>query len=194
MERDESGDEHATLLGLGLLAAAMILALGVVGFLVGTMWQPSTQLSNETGKLFLQALFVVAVGAVVAFFVEALRERRASRAETVRNARDKAAAEEATRIQRAEREREDALITLREFIDKLDRAYVEVKRTRRSLEVQAKPDLSGSIERDAYLDAMLDLNEQQMDLEQLKRDADMSVNRLPELEAVAEAVRGWRST
>jgi len=158
------------------------------------MWQPSTQLSNETGKLFLQALFVVAVGAVVAFFVEALRERRASRAETVRNARDKAAAEEATRIQRAEREREDALITLREFIDKLDRAYVEVKRTRRSLEVQAKPDLSGSIERDAYLDAMLDLNEQQMDLEQLKRDADMSVNRLPELEAVAEAVRGWRST
>jgi uncharacterized membrane protein YidH (DUF202 family) len=188
LERDEQGAKHTTLLAKSLLTAAAIVVLVGVGFAVGIMWQPKTQLSNETGKLFLQAVFIVAVGAVVAFFVETVRERRAKQAEDTRKARERKAAEDAARLETAERERDNALITLNEFIDKLDAAYVDVKRIRRVLAAKAKPDLSGSIGRSEYWTDMLDLNEQQIDLEQLAKDADMCAERLPELAAVATAV------
>ena len=187
-ERDDEGTNHLTLLARVILTAAAIVALVGVGFTVGTMWQPTTQLSNETGKLFLQAIFIVAVGAVVAFLVEALRERRVKQAEDTRKTREqKAAAERPFSKQR--NVSDNALLTLDEFIDRLDATYLDVKRVRRVLAAKAKPDLSGSIGRSEYWTRMLDMNEQQIILEQLTEEMrEIRAEHLPELVTAAADV------
>jgi hypothetical protein len=161
-------------IGLGL--AALVLLVGI-GFLVGTMWQPSTELSLETGKLFLQAIFVVALGALVAFFVDFLKKRAEQREERSRKAREA-----------AERERDYATDTLKSFLERTDVAYREVKRLRRRLQGRMGPELGALIAKQDYWDAMLTLDELQMELEQLQKDAEAVVDRVPELAAIAQGL------
>jgi hypothetical protein len=150
--------------------AVLVILVGLValGLIVGTAWQPTTKLSLEAGKFFLQAVFVVAVGAVVAFYVQKRRETS-----------DALATEKREAELRDERQRSVDVEALRAFLERIDDSYIAVKRIRRELAAHIGPELLGSVSGARYWSSMTAINEEQMNLEQVSRDFDSLQQRFP---------------
>jgi hypothetical protein len=123
-----------------------VLALVFVSgaFLAGTVWSPSERVSFELRKHLIQFFLVTALGALVGVVVYERRQRREA----------------------AERERQYVVDSISAVLRQLDATYRSVKKTRRLLRLP----WSRGPDREAYVDATLKLDEDQQDLEQLKRE------------------------
>jgi hypothetical protein len=130
------------LLGIFLAFVAVV----TVAYRLGTKWDPpSDDLEMETAKLILQALLVVTVGALLTALFDRLKARR-------------------TAADQARAGRNDVLDRI---VDGADRAYQATKRVRRL--GRLAPRAAEPVDHDRL---MLELSEQQLVFERLRRDAD----------------------
>jgi hypothetical protein len=104
------------------------------------------ELSLEFGKLFLQFLMVSGLGALLAALFELMRSRK----------------------DKAERERAARNEILDDILKRTVETYQEVKRIRRRGRLEGEQDVSAK----EFRQTMLDLNEQQLVFERLKRTAE----------------------
>jgi membrane protein implicated in regulation of membrane protease activity len=141
-------------LGTSIVIAAVLVLAAV---LVGTVGSPSEGegLSFELRKHLIQFFLVTALGAVVAVLVYEYRTRREA----------------------SERQRQYAIDSIASVVELLDAIYRRVKRTRRLLRVSQSPGLR----KHEYVDAMLKLDDDQQNLEQLARELAVLQKRLPRL-------------
>jgi hypothetical protein len=144
---------------IGLAASvAIIVVLVLAAVIVGTVGSPASEgLSFELRKYLMQFFLITALGAVVAILVYEYQRRRAS----------------------SDRERQYTIDAVASILAQLDAIYRRVKQTRRLLRLsQAR-----GLKRQAYVDAMLKLDEDQQDLEQLVREMTVLQQRMPGLES-----------
>jgi membrane protein implicated in regulation of membrane protease activity len=136
------------------LGIAVVLVLAAV--LVGTVGSPESEgLSFELRRYLIQFFLVTALGAVVAIVVYEYKKRR----------------------EESDRQRKYTTDSVASVLGQLDAIYRRVKRTRRLLRLSR----SRGLEKQAYIDAMLKLDEDQQDLEQLFREIMVLERRLPDL-------------
>ena len=148
------------MLGVGLFVA-LILGLAVIAGTVGSPVDGSIEF--EFRKYIIQFLLIVALGAVVAFVAESLKQRREG----------------------ADRERQYAVDTLTSLLNRLDLIYRSVKGTRRRFRVIGMKDL----DKTAYVGAMSKLSDDKQEVEQLWRDIEVLEGWLPDLGPVRPLVK-----
>jgi hypothetical protein len=119
----------------------------MAAFLFGTVGSPGEGVSSELRKYFIQFFLVTALGALVGIVVYEYRNRREASA----------------------RERQRAIDSLASLLRQLDAIYRSVKKTRRLLRLSQPRGPS----KPAYDEAVLKLDEDQQDLEQLARDVEV---------------------
>lgn len=130
--------------------------LVLVAVAVGTVGSPESEgLAFELRKYLIQLLLITALGAVVALLAYEYRAMREA----------------------SDRGRQYTIDSIASVLGQLDAIYRKVKRTRRLLRLSH----SRGLNRQAYTDAMLELDEEQQDLEQLSGEIAVLVRRLPEL-------------
>lgn len=119
----------------------------VVAFLFGTVGSPSEGVSSDLRKYFIQFFLVTALGALVGIVVYEYRKRREA----------------------SDRERQRVSDSVASSLRQLDDIYRSVKTTRRLLRLsQAR-----GPNKQAYDEAVLKLDEDQQDLEQLAREVEV---------------------
>ena len=132
----------------------------VVAFLFGTVGSPSEGVSSDLRKYFIQFFLVTALGALVGIVVYEYRKRQEA----------------------SDRERQRVSDSVATSLRELDDIYRSVKTTRRLLRLsQAR-----GPNKQAYDEAVLKLDEDQQDLEQLAREVEV-------LQRQAEAVEPIRT-
>lgn len=138
------------------LAAGLVIVLVVSAVMVGTVASPAPDtIAFELRKYIIQFLLIVALGAVVAFLVDAAKRRAESADEAQQKQRDA-----------VDRERQYATDTVTSLLDRLDATYMKVKRTRRTLRLVSISHLT----KENYVNEMSKLSEDKEDVEKLWRD------------------------
>lgn len=131
------------------IVAILVLILLALAFSV--VWHPEETLEVEAGTRLLQFLFVGFLGALVAFLIDSLKERR----------------------EQSERHREFAVKEVRELLQALDETYRAVKRERRHLRLKTGYDVDQPIASTDYLSAMASIDELELQFEALRLTAEV---------------------
>lgn len=146
-----------------IASAAIAVFFMAIAFLFGTVGSPGEGVSSELRKYFIQFFLVTALGALVGVVVYEYRTRREA----------------------LDRQRQRAIDSVASVLRQLDAIYRSVKKTRRLLRLSQprgrnsktrrllrRPMPRGPYEQ-AYVEAVLELDEDQQDLEQLARDVEV---------------------
>lgn len=147
-----------------LAASGIAVVLVLIAVIVGTVGSAESEgPSFELRKYSIQFLLITALGAVVAALLYEYRKGR----------------------EESDRERQYTIDSVASVLGQLDAIYRRVKTTRRLLRLSQSSGLS----KQAYFDAMLKLDDDQQDLEQLGREIEVLQERLPDLGQTLAAVK-----
>jgi hypothetical protein len=161
------------------VSLAVVLVLVSIALIVGTVGSPERDtLPYEFRKYVIQFLLITALGAVVAFVIDRMRRREERHEDDRRKQREA-----------VDRRRQYETDTVRSLLDRLYATYRRVKRSRRLLRLIPLSHLS----KQDYTDAMLKLNDDQEDIEQLWREIEALEPTLPELRTVRPSVEGMET-
>jgi hypothetical protein len=150
-------------------SVGLAVLLIMVAVLFGTVGAQGEGVSSELRKSVIQFLLVTALGALVGINVYEYRSRREAAERERQHDREAAERERQHDREAAERENQRALDSVTSVLNELDSKYRSVKKIRRLLRLEQ----ARGPTREAYDEALLKLDEEQQDLEQLVREVEV---------------------